>query len=285
MSKIDQLSVITDEISQDFERALDVALEYGVKTVDLRTIWNKNITFFTDDELAKLKDLLDERKMKIGVITGPIGKTMLPISKFAKDKESLMRNPTYNLGFFDRIFEISDFFQTPHIRIFTFLRLGVKSEEEGWNKMIELLSPWIEKAEKRSKTLHVENDLGMLVGTIEQTKRFFEQIDSKNVKLLLDPGNYFMEKDLTTSEAYEPFYEKDIVGHMHIKDPKRKLPVAGATFTVVGEGHIDYRLLLKQALDHDYKGNFILETHSIRNKEEVSKKSLENLSNWLKEFD
>ncbi len=284
MSKLDQLSVISDEISQDFERALDIALEYGVKTVDLRTIWKKNIAFFTDDELNKLKDLLDDRKMRIGVITGPIGKTMLPISKFAKDKENLMRNPTYNLSFFDRIFEISDFFQTPHIRIFTFLRMGVKSEEEGWNKMKELLTPWIEKAESLNKILHVENDLGMQVGSIEQTKRFFDEFNSKNVKLLLDPGNFFMEKDLTTPEAYVSFYEKGIVGHMHIKDPNHKLPIA-STFTVVGQGKIDYPSLLKQAIDHDFKGNFILETHSMRNKEEVSRKSLENLSNWLKEFD
>ena len=284
MSKLDQLSVITDEISQDFEHSLDVASKFGLKTVDLRTIWNKNITFFTDDELESLKRALDERKMRVGVITGPLGKCMLPISKYAKKNENLMRNPDYNLGFFDRIFEISDFFQTPHIRIFTFLRLGVKSQDEGWNKMIELLTPWIEKAEKQNKVLHVENDLGMQVGSIEQTKRFFNEINSKNVKLLLDPGNFFMEKDRTTPEAYQDFYDQGIIGHMHIKDPKHKLPVA-ATFTVVGEGKIDYPSLLKQAIDHDFNGYFILETHSIRNKEEVSKRSLKNLANWLKEYD
>ena len=283
MSKLNQLSVITDEISQDFEHALDVALKYGVKTVDLRTIWGKNITFFTNDELKKLKSALDERTMRVGVITGPLGKCVLPISKYAKKKESLMRNPEYNISFFDRILEISDFFQTPHVRIFSFLRLGVKSPEEGWNHMIDILIPLIEKAEKQNKMLHVENDLGMQVGTLEQTKRFFDEIDSKNVKLLLDPGNYFMEKDLTTPEAYEDFYTRGIVGHMHIKDPKHKLPVA-ATFTVVGQGKIDYRPLLKQAIEHDYEGNFILETHSLRNKELISRKSLENLSNWLKEF-
>ena len=74
MSKIEQLCVITDEISQDFDHALDVAGEYGVKSVDLRKIWDKNIALFTDDELKKLKEALDKRNMKVAVVTGPFGK-------------------------------------------------------------------------------------------------------------------------------------------------------------------------------------------------------------------
>ncbi len=144
------LSVITDEISQDFDRALEVASEYGVKAVDLRKIWKKNIAKFTDDELTRLKELLDRYSITVGVITGPFGKCVLPSSKFATDKkESFMRNPSYNLSFFERLVEISDFFNTPFIRIFAFLKMGLKSKEEGWNEMINLLVPFIKKAEKK----------------------------------------------------------------------------------------------------------------------------------------
>jgi sugar phosphate isomerase/epimerase len=284
MSRLNQLCVITDEISQDFDHALDVAAEYGIKAVDLRKIWNKNIALYTDDELNKLKKSLDQRGMKVAVITGPFGKCLMPGAKFSNDKKNFMRNPDYNLSFFERLVEISDFFNTPYIRIFTFVRVGFKPAEERWQKMKELLTPFIKKSEELGKVLLVENDLGMNIGTIAQTKRFFEEIESPSVKLVLDPGNYFMERDLTTPKAYEPFYKKKLVGHLHIKDPKRKIPKLGAMFGVVGEGKIDYKPLFKQAIDHNYQGYFSLETHAVRNKEEISRKSLEYMVKWLNEL-
>jgi sugar phosphate isomerase/epimerase len=267
MSRLDQLCVITDEISQDFEHALDVALEYGVKNVDLRKIWSKNIVNFTDDELNRLKEALNKRNMKVCVITGPIGKCSL-------------KKASANLSNFERIIEISDFFNTPLIRIFT-IKIGIKWSIEKWNQMKKLLKPIITKAEELNKTLLIENDIGMNVATIEQCKRFFDEINSQNVKLLLDPGNFFMVREPTTPDAYEYFYEKDLVGHIHIKDPSRKLPKLGALFGVVGEGKIDYKPLFKQAFDHDYKGFISLETHSLKNREKVSRKSLEYMSKWL----
>ena len=242
MSKIDQLCVITDEISQDFEHAIDVALEYGVKNVDLRKIWNKNIVSFTDEELSRLKEALDKRSMKVCVVTGPIGKCS-------------PKNANSNLSKFPRILEISDFFNTPFIRIFT-IKIGLKSNEEKWKEMIDLLNPIISEAEKHNKILLIENDIGMNVATIEQCKRFFNEITSQNVKLLLDPGNFFMVRDSTTPEAYEYFYENNLVGHIHIKDPSRKLPKVGALFGVVGKGKIAYKNLFKQAIDHGYTGFF-----------------------------
>ena len=269
MSKLDQLSVITDEISQDFEHALDVAKSFGVKTVDLRKIWDKNIVDFTDEELNRLKEALDKREMKVGVVTGPIGKCS-------------SKKASQNLAKFDRIVEISDFFDTPYIRIFS-IKTGLKATEAKWNLMKKLITPLIEKAEKLNKILLLENDVGMNVSKINQCNRFFEEFTSPNIKLLLDPGNFFMVKEPTTPEAYEHFYKNNLVGYMHVKDPIRKLPIA-ATFGVVGEGKIDYESLFKQAIDNGFKGYFCLETHSLKNKEEVSKKSFEYMVKWLEEL-
>jgi len=270
MTKIDQLCVITDEIGQDFEHTLDVVAEYGVKNIDLRKIWSKNIADFTNDELNQLKEALDKRNMAVRVITGPIGKPSL-------------KNANENLSKFDRIVEISDFFNTSLIRIFTF-KFGLKSSREKWNKMISLLKPIVAKAETLNKTLLMENDIGMNVATIEQCKKFFDEINSPNVKLILDPGNFYMVREPTTPDAYEYFYEKDLVEHIHVKDPSRKLPKLGALFGVVGEGKIDYKSLFKQAIDRGFKGYFSLETHSLRNKEEISRKSLEYMAKWLNDM-
>ncbi len=276
--------MITDEISQDFEHALDVAAKFGIKAIDVRKAWNKNIALFTNEELNKMKEVLAKHAMKLTVVTGPTGKCLLPSSKFSNEKDSLIRNPNYNLSLFDRIIEIADFFGTNLIRIFTFMKMGMKSKELAWKEAITLLNPLIKKAEDSKKILLVENDLGMNVGKISQINRFFEDITSPAVKIILDPGNFFMEREPTSPEAYECLYEKNLVGHIHVKDPKRKIPKLGAIFGVVGEGKVNYRSLFKQAIDHGYKGFFSLETHSLRKKEQVSLKSLENMASWLKDL-
>lgn len=285
MNATDQLCVITDEISQDFEHALKIASEFKIKAVDLRTIWNKNIALFIDEDLERLEEILKKYDMKVAVITGPFAKCVLPDSRLATNKKkNLARNPQYNMSLFERIAEISDYFKTPYVRIFSFLRGGGEIKEKNWKKMMELLRPYIEKAEKLGKILLVENDYGYHAGKLKDTRRFFEEINSDHVKMVLDPGNFYVEKERITPEAFEYFYDRDLVVHMHVKDPKRTLFSYLGFFTVVGEGKINYKPLFKQALEHGYKGYFSLETHSLRSKEKVSRKSLENMSKMLKEL-
>lgn len=286
MSKIDQLCVITDEISQDFNHALKVASEYGVKTVDLRKIWNKNIVLFNNDELEKLKEILNKYEMKVAVITGPFGKCNLPGAKYTTTKkESFRKNPDYNLSLFERLVEISGYFDTPFIRIFSFFKRGSKGIKDRWQKMINIMKTYAEKAEKSNKILLLENDYYMFVDDIKSTKYFFEEIDSDAIKLILDPGNYYVKGESTTVDTYEYFYKKNLVRHIHIKDPIRRYFHLFANFTVVGEGKIDYIPLFKQAIDHGYNGYFSLETHALRKKEKISRASLSNISNWLKDFE
>jgi hypothetical protein len=43
-------AAITDEISQDFEHALGVLLEYGVRDAELRGLWGTNILDLTPEQ-------------------------------------------------------------------------------------------------------------------------------------------------------------------------------------------------------------------------------------------
>jgi len=285
MNHSKHISVVTDEISQDFEHALDVAQEYGISTIDVRTLWKKNIALLSNDELKRMQEALDQRNMQVNVITSPFGKCVLPNSRFSTSKkESLWRNPKFNLELFDRIVEISDFFNTPNIRIFSFFEKRKNKVNKKWEEMINLIEPYVKKAEERDKTLLLENDYMLMVADIEHTKRFFEDLNSEALKLILDPGNYYMEGDSTNPDEFNYFYKKNLVKHIHVKDPKYMIPSITGIFTVVGEGKIDYKSLFKQAIDYGYEGYFCLETHALRNKEEVSRKSLQNMQKMLKQI-
>lgn len=281
----DQLSVITDEIDQDFEYVLDIAQQYGIKDVEVRKVWDKNIAVFDDDELLKMKKALEEREMGISMVSGPFAKTVLPGSKYEKKSgESFDRNTMYNLSFFDRLVEIAHFLDTPNIRIFNFFTIGVELNDESWNLMIETLRPYVKKAEEEGIVLMVENEHVCFLDTLEHTTRFFQEMNSPAIKLNLDPGNYYSAKQPTDTGAYRPFYENDWVGYMHVKDPKFRLPFLGGKFTTVGQGKIDYNSLFQQALEYDYNGYFSLETHVLLKKEQTSVKSLDYLKSLLEEI-
>lgn len=279
------LSVITDEISQDFAHALEVAQRFGINAVELRSIWHKNIVLFTNDELQRLKELLNARAMKVNVISGPFAKCVLPGSQWEKGSgTSFVRNPTYNLGCFDRLLEIATFFGTPLIRVFNFLKFGAGGFEKGWVRMKETLRPHIQKAEQQGKILVLENDIGFFADTVLHTKRFFEEMRSPALKLNLDPGNFFSVKSPTSPDEFHWFYDEGLVAHMHVKDARRRFPLIGGNWGVVGEGRIDYQSLFKQAMEHGFKGYFSLETHALMNKESKSVKSLEYLTKILQQL-
>jgi sugar phosphate isomerase/epimerase len=287
MVLLDQLTVITDELTQDFRQALNIASSVGCKTVEVRKVWNKNIALFTDEELNRMKKYLDKKNMGVSVIASPLFKCVLPSSKFSTNKSaSLSRNPNYNMSYFDRVMEIADFFNTPYVRIFNFLKplFGLK-KEEAWREMINLIKPFAEKAEKKKKILVLENESVTFSDTIANTVRFLNEIDSPAIRLNLDPGNFYSFKQPVEPEAYEVFYQNGWVQHMHIKDARTRILKLQSLFDVVGSGNIDYKALIQQAVDHNYTGYFSLETHAASNLMQKSVTSLRYLKDILEKID
>ena len=74
-----QLSVITDEISQDFGHAVEVAAnEFGVGFVELRGLWNKNVVNLEAKDVAEAQNLLKKYDLKVTDIASPLFKVDWP---------------------------------------------------------------------------------------------------------------------------------------------------------------------------------------------------------------
>jgi len=59
-----KISVITDEISQDFGHACEVASEeFGMNWVEIRGLWNKNIMALDAKEIAEARRLLERYRV------------------------------------------------------------------------------------------------------------------------------------------------------------------------------------------------------------------------------
>jgi hypothetical protein len=57
-----KLSIITDEIADDLQTALQVAREFGIERVELRTLWGVNIAQADEATLRRAKSLLQESR-------------------------------------------------------------------------------------------------------------------------------------------------------------------------------------------------------------------------------
>ena len=74
-----RVSVINDEISQDFGHACEVASrEFGMNWIELRGMWKKNIVSLDEKEVAEARRILEKFQLKVTDIASPLFKVDWP---------------------------------------------------------------------------------------------------------------------------------------------------------------------------------------------------------------
>ncbi len=277
MKPTEQLSVITDEIGQDVENILPTLKKYEIQAVEFRNVWGKNIIYFNDEELAKLKALLDQNGMHVSSIAGPLFKCFGPYSpmhkpgsrKFSTDVEMSRKA-------LPRVIEIIKFFGADRTRVFGYLG-SPKVSDEHWRVLVDDITRFVDMAKQDKIEVVIENEAGSPVSTWKNTLRILEDIKDPYFKLLLDPGNYFMAGEIHPVECYDAVVPR--VGHHHIKDG------AGQWFwkhyTVVGKGKLDYPGYFEYWTRKGFEGYYSLETHILKNRRVQSYVCLDSMHAML----
>jgi L-ribulose-5-phosphate 3-epimerase len=79
------LSVINDEITPDFGRACEIATkDFGLHWIELRSMWNKNITDLDAKEIAESKRILEKYQLRVTDIASPLFKVDWPGAPLSK---------------------------------------------------------------------------------------------------------------------------------------------------------------------------------------------------------
>src|SRR5947209_4991469 len=127
-----KLSVITDEISQDFEHALDVAREYGVVGAELRGLWDVNIADLSPKQVERAKRALAERGMVVSCLATPMFKCDLETDAASIEGPMHLaraRRISEQVELLRRCCGLAHTFGTDLIRVFTFWRKGELTPE------------------------------------------------------------------------------------------------------------------------------------------------------------
>jgi sugar phosphate isomerase/epimerase len=258
-----RLAVINDEITQDFERACQiVARDFGLHWIELRSMWNKNITDLSAKEIEDARKLLSEYKLQVTDIASPLFKTDWPGAPRSSQSETRDQfHANVDSAAQDKLLEhcisLTHTFQTDRIRCFDFWRLDdPKVYRQAINAKLQRAA---ERCAKDDLILLLENEMSCNTATGEESAAVLQAVPNRNFMLNWDPGNAAAIGDTPYPAGYQ-LLPKDRIGHCHCKDVVRKSDHK-YDWAPVGGGIVDWVGQL-QALQRDgFRYALSLETH------------------------
>ncbi|MCD6350565.1 MAG: sugar phosphate isomerase/epimerase [Armatimonadetes bacterium] len=244
-----KLGVISDEISQDFERVLQVLAEYEVPTVEPRSVWDKNPQELDAEDVARMKKLLNQYGISVCSIATPFLKCDMG------DEEQYAQH----LEILRRCLELAQELEAPVIRTFVFWRTA--PAREVWQQLLDAYEVPVKMAEEAGVVLGMENEASTHLATAREAAEFCAAINHPRVRAIWDPANevYADEGVLPFPDAFEQI--KPWMIHMHIKDAVRGEDGQARCVPVGDGGYIDYPGQFKALMDMGYEGVCSLETH------------------------
>jgi L-ribulose-5-phosphate 3-epimerase len=273
------LSILTDEISQDFGHACEVAAgEFGMGSVDLRESGGTNIMKWDAAQIADTQKILDRFKLRVACIASPIFKVDwpgAPKSAFSPARDEFGANFTYAQQdeLLERGFELARTFKTDRLRIFDFWRLADPTPHRA--AIDDRVRAAAVKAARRGITLVLENEYACNTATGAEAARLLSAIPEKALQITWDPGNAQFRDETPYPGGYAPI-AKERIGHIHCKDAARRADGKGWEWMAMGAGVIDWAGQFRALKADGYRHAVTLETHwrGAGTPEESSRQSL-----------
>jgi len=285
-----RLGVITDEISPDLERALDVMLDYDIREVELRDLWGKNVLKLDSGEMARAKKAIGDRGMSVCSIASPFYKCALDVeSRVGPDVERKMHGAaetslSEQWGLLERACELAKLFGAGIVRVFAFWR-DRPLTPAVYSRIEEAFEAPLRLAEREGLVLGLENEHACLLGTGGETAPLVRKVDSPFLRCVWDPGNAFQLGEKPYPEGYTAL--KDLIAHIHVKDARRIHRADGKVecpWMPIGKGEIDYLGQFSALVEDGYSGVVSLETHyrnAAGDPEVSSRECLDGIRNLL----
>ncbi len=280
-----KLSIITDEVSQDFAHACEVASrEFGLHWVELRAMSNKNVINWDAQDIAEAKKILQRFNLRVSEIASPVFKTDWP---GAPKSEFSPKNPQFGADFpyeqqddlLERAFALAKAFDNPPIRVFDFWRLA---DQKPYRDAIDdRLRQAAVKAGQRGARLTLENEMACNTATGAEAARLLNAVREKALMLNWDPGNAAAHGEKAFPDGYSKL-PKDRIAHMHLKDVVDKTN-GKYEWAAMGKGKIDFVGQFRALKRDGYTGAMSLETHwrGGGTPEESSRQSMAGLKSLL----
>ena len=237
------LSGFGDEIDDDPVIQLAVLQALGASHLELRSAWGTNVVDFDQDQLSRIRALLDERAMSVSAIASPLGKVDVhtPVEQELQRLRSAIRAASA-VG-------------SRYIRVFSFYRSDSETPEQIRDEVITHLSAQAELAEREGVVLLHENEKDIYGDIPERVLDLVQTVDSPAFRVAWDNANYVQVGVRPFTEGWAQL--APYVEYLQVKDAR----LTDGTVTPAGEGDGELLETLTALRDAGYAGFASLEPH------------------------
>jgi sugar phosphate isomerase/epimerase len=261
-----RIGAITDELSPSFETALELAVELGLREVEIHTVDEKMVEQLSLVELRELKQRLLKRQLSVCCISSTVflrchlGGTEEPMS-WRGSFRSVSGSYADHLSFLEKCLVCAQELEAQFVRIFGFWQ-DEPLTEAIYQRASERLEKPVQLAHQAGVTLVLENCPHTYFDWGARAVRLMELIDSPALQMLWDPCSGLRSGEQDVLSAY-PLIKK-YLKHVHAKDicfdPSDK---RGHFYVPVGQGMLDWPGILNRLAEDIYQGVICLETHHL----------------------
>jgi sugar phosphate isomerase/epimerase len=259
-----RLCAITDEISREFEAALQLLGEWGLKNAEIHTLWDTSIELLTEPQVGRLERLLAEHDLRPAVLDSTAFLRCVldggsPPASWSKRFQSLAGNYDQHLAWLEGCLGTARRLGAPLVRIFGFWREG-PTTEAVIREIGHRLQPAVEMAASAGVVLALETCPHTYLDQTRPTLEVLRTLDSPWLRLLWDPCNAFRSGDTDVVDLVAEAFP--YLAHLHVKGilVGENLP-DGHRYVTIGRGQVDFRLLLGRLVSAGYEGLVSLEPH------------------------
>jgi sugar phosphate isomerase/epimerase len=260
-----RISVINDEISQDFDHACYVvAHDFGLSWIELRSMWDKNVTALSAPQIDEANKILARYSLRVTDIASPLFKTDWPGAPRSEysSKGDLHGAAEATFKQQDEILErsisLAKQFNTDRVRCFDFWRLEDVAPYRA--AIDEKLRAAAEVAGGEGVLLVLENEFACNTATGREAARTMNAIQSPHLALNWDPANAVMRGELDAFPGGWQTLPKNRIHHCHCKNAVQS--AAGRIeWSPVGNGIINWTAQFRALRQIGYHEAVSLETH------------------------
>ena len=241
------ISIITDELSRDFETASSILSVLDIRKIELRNMRTGRVPYISDSEKEEIKKYISKYNLKINAISPGIGKLKINSDNL---KEKTIKHLMDSIDFADE-------FGVEKIIIFSFKKNDIEDKTEVIPKfVVDIIKEIIKIGKAHNKQILLENQSTCYVSTFDSIIDIIEQINDEKFKLNWDPYNSFqIDKqpcgcDMKTLVKY--------IENIHIKDGEYNKEFIRKP---IGRGMIGWSKILKQLMELGYSKEITIETH------------------------
>lgn len=250
-----RLTVFTDIVNPDFERAVEEIVAEGFTAVDLRSnIYGKAISELTPLDAQRAVKIIQKSGLQVACLGASL------FSQCGPDRETRQEMTDDELAVLMNLFDLGDLFSCQNIRIFTYPRV-----DEDWETQARRQAPRFRQAavlaEEHWKRLLIENEVGTLTQTCAEAGRFLRLVDHPSLRMNWDIVNGWRAGETPDEEAYRHIAR--LVSHIHIKGARESKQTPGhfATFALPGEDDLRHTDILGLLIRDNYEGFITVDPH------------------------